>query len=815
MHTPNIINESRGVQHKLSAALMLCIAMSVAAFTLAEQEPAVGLLVAIFAFAGWFFNERPVALGRNIDTTGTTGITATDNITSGPLPTAMPRWLSTSLLVLATVLAGLRGYVEREAVSAFMWLLASVLLLKLWERRDLRDYGQMLTVCVFITVGATLGSTSVLLGVILLVQLPVLISAVMWYQLRAAQVRGGGLTFASVQHNSENITISKESVAGPLRALKRNLWKMKLVTLIGGGATAVGAFLIVPRGIGWQQLGEFGQPQGRTTGFTDVVDLDQSGLISESFQPVLTVQLRDGRGRIPANPPITLYLRGVALDQYSGREWRAGQSLTGPDSTEDEGGGRASQIDRSLTRRSTPGVPEVEITPTAARRASPEPSSILTQKITLRQQSRGDAPVFSVWRPRRVYLPSGGDINVDTVTLSMSRRSEVGQVEYTVTSWESKLSDTPRSMVREDGTFSAVPINVRQTAPWNRWRRGQVTFPSQRVLEAAQTVLLEAGIEADPAKRPPEADLEAATALSSYIQRACTYTLDIPAVPLKDDPIEFFLFASRRGHCELFASALTALCRSVGIDARLVAGYAASEYDPATGTYVVRQSDAHAWCEVNTAPGQWTTLDGVPSASAAALRAASVSWYTPMERFLADVRDSWNNSVIMFDSGAQQRILGGTDPERPWYFSYARRLNTAINDWQRAAPDPTTRSTSNLGTWILWGVSITLATVTVGAVWIAYRLRLSRARAQLPGWGARSPGALRLIADLDAYFTRIGKPRAPHTPLRTHALHASLPAQQGTVLRSVDAIYNISFAARAEETAIDWSLLRREIRAMR
>jgi hypothetical protein len=64
--------------------------------------------------------------------------------------------------------------------------------------------------------------------------------------------------------------------------------------------------------------------------------------------------------------------------------------------------------------------------------------------------------------------------------------------------------------------------------------------------------------------------------------------------PLREDPVHWFLFRSREGHCEFFASSMVLLLRSLGIPARLQAGYAGAESD-GKGGFVVRDSHAHAW----------------------------------------------------------------------------------------------------------------------------------------------------------------------------------------------------------------------------
>jgi transglutaminase-like putative cysteine protease len=60
---------------------------------------------------------------------------------------------------------------------------------------------------------------------------------------------------------------------------------------------------------------------------------------------------------------------------------------------------------------------------------------------------------------------------------------------------------------------------------------------------------------------------------------------------------------------------MVALCRSVGINARMVAGYLAAEFDASTGRYIVRESNAHAWVEAELGTDRWRRYDPTPPAT--------------------------------------------------------------------------------------------------------------------------------------------------------------------------------------------------------
>jgi transglutaminase-like putative cysteine protease len=103
--------------------------------------------------------------------------------------------------------------------------------------------------------------------------------------------------------------------------------------------------------------------------------------------------------------------------------------------------------------------------------------------------------------------------------------------------------------------------------------------------------------------------------LGWFRREAFYYTLSPPA--LGSSPVDDFLFRTRSGFCEHYASAFAVLARAGGIPARVVAGYQGGERNPLGDYWIVRQSDAHAWTEV-WLEGRWLRID--PTAAVAPQR---------------------------------------------------------------------------------------------------------------------------------------------------------------------------------------------------
>ena len=101
--------------------------------------------------------------------------------------------------------------------------------------------------------------------------------------------------------------------------------------------------------------------------------------------------------------------------------------------------------------------------------------------------------------------------------------------------------------------------------------------------------------------------------LRRFRQQDYRYTLDPPT--LGRHSVDEFLFDTRAGFCEHYASAFVVLMRALDIPARVVTGYQGGEFNPVDGFLTVRQSDAHAWAEVWLAGRGWVRVD--PTAAVA------------------------------------------------------------------------------------------------------------------------------------------------------------------------------------------------------
>lgn len=104
-----------------------------------------------------------------------------------------------------------------------------------------------------------------------------------------------------------------------------------------------------------------------------------------------------------------------------------------------------------------------------------------------------------------------------------------------------------------------------------------------------------------------------AAAICLYLRNNYAYQNPPPPFQHDKESTEQFLFNQKRGNCQQFASSLAVLCRAANIPSRFVTGYLPGTYNPITGYYEVKGSDAHAWVEIFQPTIGWVDLDATPS----------------------------------------------------------------------------------------------------------------------------------------------------------------------------------------------------------
>ena len=410
-------------------------------------------------------------------------------------------------------------------------------------------------------------------------------------------------------------------------------------------------------------------------------------------------------GAVP--PPAQRYFRALVLGQFDGTVWRA--------------------LDRPPMRNAPP-----DVQPLGAAYA-----------YTLTQEPSGSIWLYLLDAPTRapvlVGLREGATPRPNpeaTYTTAFSQRERLLVRAESATRYQLGMQETPQSLQ----VWTQLPEGFNpRTQELGTQLRAQ--YPDPRAL--VQHVL------------------------QQFREQPYRYTLQPP--PLGENGVDDFLFDTRAGFCEHYASAFVVLMRSAGLAARVVTGYQGGEINSADGALEVRQRDAHAWAEVWFAEAGWVRVD--PTAAVAPERVelglartlpqpgfAGVFTLTadnPMAAALRAVRDrwnavegAWNHWVLQYNGSAQRSLL--------------ERLGFEHVDWQT----------------LIFGALALLAGLTAA---MAARVLWHR---------PPRDAVLSAYARFEARLARAGLARAPHEPPQAYALRlraALAPSSAQAALRIIDA----------------------------
>ncbi|OGS93225.1 MAG: transglutaminase [Gallionellales bacterium GWA2_59_43] len=175
-------------------------------------------------------------------------------------------------------------------------------------------------------------------------------------------------------------------------------------------------------------------------------------------------------------------------------------------------------------------------------------------------------------------------------------------------------------------------------------------------------------------------------ALAYFSQQSFQYTLEPP--PLGLHSVDEFLFTTRQGFCEHYASSFVFLMRAAHIPARVVTGYQGGEFNAVGNYYIVRQSDAHAWAEVWLSGQGWVRID--PTAAIAPARvelglSAAVTNNAALP-FMARNPPQWLlNLRLNWDALANQWNQWVLGYNKELQFAFLTRLGMESVTWQKMA----------------------------------------------------------------------------------------------------------------------------------
>ena len=375
------------------------------------------------------------------------------------------------------------------------------------------------------------------------------------------------------------------------------------------------AFLALPRvGIGFFLKGRGGLT---LAGFSDGVKLGGHGVIKDDPTVVMRVEVN---AKVGGRDAPEIHWRGVAFDNYSKGQWSRSKRAPYTAQTLEE----SPTVDRRYLRWDgrVISVPEIDTLAT----------ELVRQDVWL--EPLDSDVLFGAGRPRILEYPHVlRPRNLPPEHNDEIRLSHGSTVHYSA--W-SELRPPPAEVLRA----ASGPLP-----------RGFDVY-----LELAPEITERTKAKAREITAGITNTYDKVMAIDAWLKSHLTYTLEL-ADPGDQEPIDFFLFDRKKGHCEYFASAFAILARSAGIPTRNVNGFLGGEWNEYKGYVAVRAGDAHSWDEVYFPGAGWVTFDPTPPADIDQMGRGGTGWRAKLGRFVDTLRFQWTKWVIEYDLASQLALF--------------------------------------------------------------------------------------------------------------------------------------------------------------
>jgi transglutaminase-like putative cysteine protease len=478
-----------------------------------------------------------------------------------------------------------------SALLAAIHLMLFATLVRLLSSRSNRDYAFL----------AMLAVTCMLASAILTVETGFLIALAIFLVLAVS-------TFVALEiRRGANDAVSPPLESGSPLAHRLNRALGLTSALVAIGTLAIGAviFFMLPR-VTTGYLSALNLQPKLMTGFSDDVTLGEIGEIQKSSAVVMRIHI-DGDPTLAEG----VHWRGIVLTNFDGRRWFTPpreQIIVSPDPA-------------GTYRMDAPLLPTGY--------------SIPLHYTVLMEPIATDA-IFVA--PRIDTLQ--GRFSNDGERLGGEKHNG-----YLILDQTGSLSNPfhNNTKIRYEAT-SNLPI-----IPAPQLRLASPDFPDSITGPYLQVPRLDPRIKrlAEQITAGSANEYDKAAKIELYLRTHYRYTLDLTG-PRTADPLAYFLFTRRAGHCEYFAAAMTVMLRDLGVPARYVGGFLPGEYNDVGGDWIVRASDAHVWVEVFFPGYGWITFDPTPPGNeqhGGLLERMSMYW----DWF----QFAWGEWIINYDFGHQ------------------------------------------------------------------------------------------------------------------------------------------------------------------
>jgi len=614
-------------------------------------------------------------------------------VVEGPNGRPLPQWVI-HLAAIAAVLwlvFDLRTQSDDVVVLAMghftMWLQV----IQLYGRKSNREYGLLLVLSLLQVVGASMISASMVFGLLLIGYCVLALFTVLMFQLK--------ITSDHVQQQNESAAPRRARVPRPKAVVGRgHRWHFRATAMFVGSVCAVVAsvvFIMLPRGTGAATPLGGRLAQQTQVGFNTMVRLD-SAPQQGNPTPVMNVSVR--RGNQPVGAGESWLLRGIALDRYSPvtHTWTRSEQFVGT-------------LDQTMINLDDGGHTFVPI-----------PDGPDVTDFTIAFRNGGQQRLFTVFPFSEISSARVGDVQFNPLDQQVmlpvpSSGPIVYRLRHGPSVWAPAL---------QQAYLDTSQTSIPRTLAW-RYAQGWPAPAAGLLRERAQTIMKRARLARDlEAVNTPD-DARIVAALADDLRNNYRYSLDNPPTQPGRDAIVEFLFNRRSGHCELFAAGLAAMSRSVGIRARVVAGYRIAEYNPIGDYYIVRQDDAHAWTEVHLGERGWVAFDATPPGEVEAEHAVQRGLFSPLRDLYEHLEFTWLSSVVSFDKEHREQLMSGLSNRVSDAASDRGHWLGAIVDWFKRFPDQWRRFRLNYTLMFVAIVFIVVGVVSLVHTLIQRRRRLA------------------------------------------------------------------------------------------
>jgi protein-glutamine gamma-glutamyltransferase len=394
-----------------------------------------------------------------------------------------------------------------------------------------------------------------------------------------------------------------------------------LMSLILAGSFFV--FFFLPR-VSSRYLTAYTPTSDVSTGFTDRIQLGRIGQIQQSSAVVMHVEVQND-----VQGGYDLKWRGVALNAFDGKFWSS-----------------------SFEQRIVPPSPDGSYL-LADRHDFPKLTGSSPRYVRYRvlMEPVGTNVFFLAERPRCLtgnYRPVSSDPGGAVYNLD---------VDHPISRYEavSELPEIDSERLRSGGDSGLEAAEEYLKLPPLDIRISQL---AEKIAASSTN------------------DYDKSLAIEQYLRTHFGYSLDLPRSTPKD-PLAYFLFERKQGHCEYFASSMAVMLRTLHIPSRIVTGFRTGEFNDLTGQYVVRASNAHSWVEAYFPNYGWISFDPTPAASL-----PSHTGWSRLQLYIDAAGSFWREWIINYDSSHQQNLGKGAisntrrflDDTRLWFSHQQRAL---------------------------------------------------------------------------------------------------------------------------------------------